>query len=193
MSTSSARRVDATPLEASVLEGARAGDHDAFVAVIRRYDPGLRRLAYRLLGERERMDDALQEAYLRAFRALPGFRADSTLRTWLYRIVYNVCLEELERARRVRSVPIEGGLELAAPQADLAETISLRAGLATALAELPADDRAALLLVDAQGLDYREAGEVLGVPEGTIASRLHRARSVLRRALSGRVEGESER
>jgi DNA-directed RNA polymerase specialized sigma24 family protein len=84
-----------------VLEDAKRGDPSAFAKVVRHYDPGLRALAYRLLGDRDRMDEALQEAYLKAYRALPHFRGGSKLGTWLYRIAYNACLDELERSRRV--------------------------------------------------------------------------------------------
>jgi RNA polymerase sigma-70 factor (ECF subfamily) len=137
------------------------------------------------------MDDALQEAYLRAYRALPRFRGEATFGTWLYRIAYNVCLEELARSQRVRLVPLEGATEPSGHQADVAETVSARSGLALALAALPPEDRAVVLLVDAQGFDYRAAGEVLGVPEGTIASRLSRARASLRRVLDEQPKGVS--
>jgi RNA polymerase sigma-70 factor (ECF subfamily) len=185
--TAVSARSELPTVEASDLALARAGDHDAFAALVRRVDGGLRALAYRLLGDRDRMDDALQEAYVRAFRALPGFRGDSALATWLYRIVYNVCQEELRRAGRLRLVesdPVE-----AQDPGSVVETVELRAGLAAALAGLAPEDRAAVLLVDAQGFDYRAAAEILDVPEGTIASRLNRARAALRRALA--EEGDS--
>jgi RNA polymerase sigma-70 factor, ECF subfamily len=83
----------AVEIGAALLDRARRGDQEAFAAVIRHYDPGLRTLAYRLLGDRDGMDDALQEAYVKAFRALPRFRGDSKLGTWLYRIAYNACLD----------------------------------------------------------------------------------------------------
>lgn len=168
-------------LERSTVERARRGDVDALMAVIRHYDPGLRALAYRLLGTVEGMDDALQETYVRAWRALPGFRGGSSLRTWLYRIAYNACLDELGRARRREHLPFE---EPAASAPDVAETAGLRGDLAAALAQLSSEERAAVLLVDAQGFDYRDAGEILGIPEGTVASRLNRARATLRRALA---------
>jgi RNA polymerase sigma-70 factor (ECF subfamily) len=175
-----------------VLERARGGDQEAFAAVIRHYDPGLRALTYRLLGDRDRMDDALQEAYVKAFRSLPRFRGDARLGTWLYRIVYNTCLDELERGRRVVQLPLEEETARAGAWAEPAEVVPRRRDLVDALAELPPEDRAAVLLVDAQGFDYREAGRVLGVPEGTVASRLNRARATLRRALGGSREGAQE-
>ena len=179
-------------IAAPILDRARQGDQEAFAAVIRHYDRGLRSLAYRLLGDRDRMDDALQEAYLKAFRALPRFRGDSKLGTWLYRITYNVCLDELERSSRATHLPLTAAPEpvQAGPAAD--ETISSRDELAAALRSLTPDDRAAVLLVDAEGFDYRAAGEVLGVPAGTIASRLNRARGVLRRALTEPPEAAAQ-
>jgi RNA polymerase sigma-70 factor, ECF subfamily len=179
-------------LESTVLARARSGDHDAFAALIEHYDPGLRALAYRLLEDADWMDDALQDAYLRAYKALPRFRGESTFGTWLYRIVYNVCLEELQRSRRVRLVPLEDTHEAIDSDAG-PEAVARRTGLAKALASLSPIDRAAVLLVDAQGFDYRAAGAVLGVPEGTVASRLNRARRALRHELTDRVEGVSHR
>jgi RNA polymerase sigma-70 factor (ECF subfamily) len=181
-------RTDETGSEAFELARARRGDHDAFVALVRRHDRGLRSLAYRLLGDPARMDDALQEAYVRAFRALARFRGDSAFATWLYRIAYNVCLEELTRSRRTETVALETMPESSDAAVGLEESVAMRSGLASALATLTPQDRAAVLLVDALGFDYRAAGEVLGVPEGTVASRLNRARAALRRALAATEE-----
>ena len=173
----------AADIRPAVLERARRGDQEAFAAVIRHYDPGLRALAYRLLGDRDRMDDALQEAYVKAFRNLSSFRGESRLGTWLYRIVYNTCLDELTRSKRVVQLPLEEASDPPDARTDLAEAVADRSGLAEALAALTPEERAAVFLVDAQGFDYRSAGKVLGVPEGTVASRLNRARAGLRRAL----------
>jgi len=137
------------------------------------------------------MDDVLQEAYLSAFRALPRFRDDSSIGTWLYRIVYNECLDELKRKARRPALPLSEVVEPDDPRSEVAESVGRRRDLANALAALSAEDRAAVLLVDAQGFSYREAGAMLGVREGTVASRLNRARSALRAALDVRTEGLS--
>jgi RNA polymerase sigma-70 factor, ECF subfamily len=183
---------DGREIATTVLDRARRGDQEAFAAVIRHYDSGLRALAYRLLGDRDRMDDALQEAYVKAFRALPRFRGESRLGTWLYRIAYNACMDELERSRRVVQLPLDGVMERPQAGAGPGEVAALRGDLAQALAALPVEERAAVLLVDAQGFDYRSAGHVLGVAEGTVASRLSRARAALRAALGEAAEGLRE-
>lgn len=154
-------------------------------ALIAAHDRSLRALAFRLLGDREGMDDVLQEAYAKAFRGVARFRGEAAASTWLYRIVYNACLDELRRRERRRTEPL--GAEVAA--ADPFAASEAWADLAAALASLPVEERAAVLLVDADGYDYASAARVLGVPEGTIASRLSRARASLRAAL--REEGAS--
>jgi RNA polymerase sigma-70 factor, ECF subfamily len=181
--TASALQPTPTDIDAAVLERAKRGDQGAFASVIKHYDPGLRALAYRLLGDVDRMDDALQEAYLKAFRNLSSFRGESRLGTWLYRIVYNTCLDELARSKRVVQLPLEDASDPPDAGTEFAEAVADRSGLAAALAALTPEERAAVFLVDAQGFDYRSAGNVLGVPEGTVASRLNRARAGLRRAL----------
>lgn len=177
----------------SAVARARAGDPQAFTVLIAHYDAGLRSLAYRLLGDRDRMDDALQEAYVRAFRALPGFTGTASIGTWLYRIAYNACIDELERARRPREVLVDEPPERAGGPPEMLERLSERDALAQALAELSPADRAAVLLVDAQGFDYASAGEILGVASGTIASRLNRARAALRQALLEQLEGVADK
>jgi RNA polymerase sigma-70 factor (ECF subfamily) len=181
MKTLVARRSDVAP---AVLDRARGGDQAAFATLIRHYDPSLRSLAYRLLGDRDRTEDALQETYMKAFRALPGFRGDSKLGTWLYRITYNVCLDELARSARTAYVPLTEVPEAAetGPPAD--DELARRFAISAGLDALSPHDRAALLLVDRDGFDYRGAGEVLGIPAGTVASRLNRARSSLRLMLT---------
>ena len=179
-----------------VLRRAKAGDAVAFSDIVRHYDHRLRALAYRLLGDRAAMDDALQEAYVKAFRALPGFREDAGLGTWLSTIAYRACVDLQRREGRqhrlatpVPPADVDGPWRPAATRgSDPAATAAARTDLLQALAGLPVDQRAAVLLVDAEGFDYDAAAEVLGVAPGTIASRLSRARAALRAALA---EGES--
>ena len=167
-----------------VLRRAKAGDQRAFTDVVRHYDHRLRALAYRLLGDRAAMDDALQEAYVKAFRALPAYRRDAAPGTWLYRITYNACIDELRRRRRRPTTPLdEAHGEVATGPSP--EGVALdRSALSAALAALPPDHRAAVQLVDVEGWDYAGAGQVLGVAPGTGASRLSRARAALRAALA---------
>jgi RNA polymerase sigma-70 factor (ECF subfamily) len=168
-----------------VVGRARRGDQDAFAEIVGHYDHRLRALAYRLLDDRDRMDDVLQEVYVKAFRALPRFRGEAALGTWLYRITYNACLDDLRRQPAVAPVGFddEWAQTAADSTAGPAEVAVRRGDLAAALDRLPPDQRAAVMLVDAYGLDYGDAAEVLGVRAGTIGSRLSRARAVLRAAL----------
>jgi RNA polymerase sigma-70 factor, ECF subfamily len=164
------------------VERARCGDADAFMELIGPFDRDHRALAYGILGDRHRMDDALQEAYLKAYRGLSGFDGRAAIGTWLYRIVYNACLDELRREGRVVHLPLETVSELAGPAESAGAGIS-RDDLVHALRSLPAELRAVVVLVYTQGLDYGAVSEVVGIPVGTVASRLHRARRLLRRAL----------
>jgi RNA polymerase sigma-70 factor (ECF subfamily) len=165
-----------------VVARARRGDQDAFAQIVGHYDHRLRALAFRLLGDRDRMDDVLQEVYVKAFRGLPRFKGEAALGTWLYRITYNGCMDELRRRPAV--APSAYDDERAAsepdPQSGPAEIAVRRHDLSAALDRLPPDQRTAVLLVDAYGLDYADAAEVLGVRAGTIGSRLSRAHAALR-------------
>jgi RNA polymerase sigma-70 factor, ECF subfamily len=153
----------------------------AFIEVLKRHDRELRALAYRLLRDRTTMDDVMQEAYLKAFRGCSGFRGEAQSSTWLYRIVYNACIDRLRRDQRAREVSLEL-VEVAT--GDSTEPVAGRGDLTNALASLPPGQRAVVLLVDATGFSYGEAAKVLGVPLGTVASRLNQARSALRKILA---------
>lgn len=162
------------------------GDRDAFGEVVRRHDERLRALAYKLLGgDRHRMDDVLQDAYLNAYRGLGGFRLDAHLGSWLYRIVYNACIDELRRARRrADPVDLEGGpSEPAAPGSGPDQVVASADATRRALARLPDDQRITVVMVDGEGLDNRTVAALLGVAPGTVASRLSRARAAVRQHL----------
>lgn len=172
--------------DGELLDQAMAGDQEAFVAILRRHDERLRHLAARLLnGDRHRLDDALQEAYARAYRALPGFRRDADIGTWLYRITYNACIDELRRGGR-RPEPVDTGNDAWDRPATASEpdaVVSAADTVDRALASLPPEQRGALVLVLGEGFDQITAARILGVPVGTVASRVSRARAAIRRAI----------
>jgi RNA polymerase sigma-70 factor, ECF subfamily len=162
-----------------VIERAIWGDRTAFEALLRHYNAPLRRFAYRLVGDE--VDDVLQEAYLRAFRAMPTFDDRGVgVAAWLFRIVYRAAVDSLrQRSRRLATLSRLG--HLAERRAVSAESeVMAAAGLAEVLAMLPVDLRAVAMLVDAYGLPYEIVANVLDIPAGTVASRLHRARDMLR-------------
>ncbi|MGH8999942.1 MAG: RNA polymerase sigma factor [Acidimicrobiia bacterium] len=164
-----------------------SGDRRAFRDIVGRYDDRLRAVAARMLaGDPHRIDDVMQEAYVRAYRAMPGFRGDADLGTWLYRITTTACLDELRRAKR-RPDPVDLaslGREHPAPQPGPEQAVTTADLVARALSALPGDQRAAVVLVDGEGLTHDDAARVLEVPTGTLASRLARGRAALRALLS---------
>jgi RNA polymerase sigma-70 factor, ECF subfamily len=168
------------------LAAARAGDREAFVAIVDHYDERLRSLAYHLVRDREATRDVLQDAYVKAYLGLPGFREDADLGTWLYRIVYTTCLNHLRSvSRRPRATGDDPApaLERLGERGDPTGEVDASLDFAEVLRSLPAEQRAAVVLVDAWGLGFARAAEVLGVPLGTVASRVATARNKLRPAL----------
>ncbi|MGC1214188.1 MAG: RNA polymerase sigma factor SigM [Micromonospora sp.] len=176
---------EATDLE--LLRAHVAGDRDAFTTLFHRHRDRLWAVALRTLGDREEAADALQDALLSAHRAAARFRGDSAVTTWLHRIVVNACLDRIRRRQAHATVPLPdgvppgesghrtGGVEPAAPVRDHDTALVVR----QALAELPAEQRAALILVDVQGYPVAEVARILGVAEGTVKSRCARGRARL--------------
>lgn len=182
--------LDRTTDDGALVGRILAGDRDAFAEVLHQHDGRLRALAYKLLGgDRHRMDDALQEAYIRAYRALRWFRRDADLGSWLYRVTYNACIDELRRAKH-RPGPVDLGAdawEPASTDPTPERVVTAADAVVRALAALPADQRATVVLVDGEGFDNLSAARMLGVAPGTVASRLSRARATMRRALGEEV------
>lgn len=171
-------------IESELAGAAGRGDPSAFREIVDQFDSGLRSLAFRLLRDRDRMDDALQEAYIKAYRALPDYDGRSRLGTWLYRITYNVCIDELRRSGREEWVELDD--DRVESNADPGDLVSDHVSLVDALSRLSPGYQAVLLLIDGQGFDYQAAAEILDVAEGTVASRLHRARQALLQTLTER-------
>jgi RNA polymerase sigma-70 factor (ECF subfamily) len=163
-------------------------DQKAFTRLIVAHDARLRALAYSLLRDRDLMDDVLQEVYIKAFVALPGFHGRSSAGTWLYRIAYTTCIDVLRRQRRLSAVPDELAQEARDPAPDPGDELAERERLSTALGALPPEQRVAVLLVDREGFDYQTVAEILDVPFGTAASRVSTARHSLRRVLGSTPE-----
>lgn len=163
---------------------AKAGDLTAFDALVARHYGHVFALAFHLLGNADDAADATQDAFLKAFEQLSQFRGDAAFSTWLYRITINTC-RDLQRQRRptpfsqLNEEDDEAIAILQDPQPDPEEMWQRqeqREAVQKVLASLPEEFRQVILLCDLQGLTYAEAAAVLGVPEGTIKSRLHRAR-----------------
>ncbi|WP_117213546.1 RNA polymerase sigma factor SigM [Allorhizocola rhizosphaerae] len=158
-----------------------AGDPHAFAELFRRHRDRLWAVALRTTGDREDAADALQEAMLSAHRNAARFRGESAVTTWLHRIVVNACVDRLRRRQAHRTVPMPGQDdprahgEPAAPVVDHDTAMVVR----EALAQLPVEQRASLVLVDLEGHSVAEVAEMLGVAEGTIKSRCSRGRARL--------------
>ena len=166
----------------------RAGDADAFEELYRQHARRLFNLALRMIGSADEAEDVLQEVFLQAHRKLAGFRGESTLGTWLYRLTMNHCLDHLrgrqaKMSRATESLDDEGAMEPMAPAPAVPPAIS-RMDLERAIDMLPAGSRAAFLLHDVEGFEHREIAEILGVSEGTSKSQVHKARMKLRTLLS---------
>ena len=176
--------------DAALLEAHVAGDAGAFGELFTRHRDRLWAVALRTTGNPEDAADALQDAMVSAFRRAGSFRGDSAVTTWLHRIVVNACLDRLRRAKVRVADPLPDDLD------ERVGPVSPRAGgdddpearaisrdrqrlVMAALAELPPDQRAALVLVDMEGYPVQEAASILDVPTGTIKSRCARGRSRL--------------
>jgi RNA polymerase sigma-70 factor (ECF subfamily) len=170
-----------------------AGDKGSFGELVRRHERKVYNLAYRMLGREEEARDATQDAFLSAMRKLAGFRGDAAFSTWLHRVTVNACYDILRKRKHEPLLERQMGEEedardhrLGRPEpsvGDHAEASITAIDVRRALMLVPEDFRVVLVLHDAQDLGYDEVAEILGVPVGTVKSRLHRGRIALARAL----------
>jgi RNA polymerase sigma-70 factor (ECF subfamily) len=169
-------------VSAELLAACRRGDRRAFEELVEITHRRVYSLAFRLTGDRTEAEDVSQEAYLRMFRGLAGFREEAQFETWMHRIVTNCAISMRKRRGRFGDLLAEEPEDVPVPDST-APALVERDSLSRALAMLPEGQRIAVLLKDVYGLSCKEIGEELGVGEGAVKVRLHRARKRLRELL----------
>ncbi|HLV78823.1 MAG TPA: sigma-70 family RNA polymerase sigma factor [Chthonomonadaceae bacterium] len=186
--------------EQYLIERCKRGDRAAFDTLIRAYEKRVYNLAYRLCGHYDEANDISIDALMRVFQSIHLFRGEANFSTWLFRIVTNVYLDRRKRSRNKQHLSLEEYIELeensvtrqvedTAPTPDqVAEANERRDFLLQAIASLPDYQRAMIVLYHTEGLAYEEIAEVLGLPLGTVKSRLNRARLTLREKLEPHKE-----
>ena len=167
--------------ERALVHAAQSGDSVAFAGLVHRHQRRAYAVARSIVLSHDDAEDAVQEGFLHAFRALERFRPEQAFGAWLHRIVANAALD-IARRRKVRDAD-ELPETLSSPHRDPAEADELRTRLARALETLGDRQRSVIVLHDVEGYKHAEIGALLGIPEGTARSDLHHARSHLRRLL----------
>jgi RNA polymerase sigma-70 factor (ECF subfamily) len=172
---------------------ATAGDQEAFTQLVKRWERPIFALAYRTLGREEEARDVVQDAFMRAYRGLKGFKGEAKFSSWLYRITLNLCRDWVRKERRAPLAQVPEGkdaVDLADEQAaptesveDLVARREMSAAVQLAMAELPEEQRTAIMLKEYHGLTFQEIAEQLGCPLSTVKTRLYQGLSVLRRRL----------
>lgn len=182
--------------DADLVRRAQAGDRSAFEQLVRRHADGLHAVVRRLLDDRQEADDVTQEAFLRAWRGIAGFKGDAQFFTWLYRIGVNEARRRAGRRPAARSVVSLDERPGEVPDgnpgpAGRAEQAEVRAALERAVRDLDPGQRAPLILRDIEGLSTAQAAAILGLGETAFKSRLHRARMAVRAAVAAHLGEET--
>ncbi len=173
----------------------QAGDVQAFETLIKQHQVITYNIAYRILGDQEDAKDAAQEALIKVFKNLPGFKAESQFSTWLYRIVVNTCTDYMRKHRKITTVSTDKGLETEdgtlqtelpdermAPEVVFEQT-ELKQKVQAAISALPEQNRTVIVLRDVQGMSYDVIASMLDLPVGTVKSRINRGRDMLKKIL----------
>ena len=187
-----------TSTDEELVARSKGGDADSFNQLILRWERPIYALAYRVIGREEDARDVCQETFLRAFRALPGFKGEAKFSSWVYRIALNLCRDWMRRQRRAPTVQMPEGvdpIEMASERGPvesietLVERRELSGVVEEAMALLPDEQRTAIILKEYHGMTFQEIADLQGCPLSTVKTRLYQGLSVLRRHLekSGRM------
>jgi len=179
----------------------KTGDIDSFNQLVKRWERPIFALAYRTLGREEDARDVTQETFLRAFRALSGFKGDAKFSSWLYRIALNLCRDWIRKERRAPLVAVPEGVEveqLAAERGpvetveDLAARAELGREVARAMEYLPTEQRQAIILKEYHGLTFQEIADLMKCPLSTVKTRVYQGLSTLRKQLGAQLTPRRE-
>ena len=176
-----------------LVQRTRAGDRDAFRELVERYQRKIAALALGMLHNREDALDIVQETFTKAYQSLDRFKGDAAFYTWVYRIAYNLCVDQQRRAAKEPLLtldedarpgrPLPGGDPHPDQPFASARDAEIARRVREAIRDLTPDHRAVILLRELEGLSYEEISQVLECPKGTVMSRLHYARRQLQRRL----------
>ena len=183
---------DRADLDVELIQRYLAGDIDAFNELMAAHEDRVFGICLRMLQDREAALDATQDTFLTVFRKADRYRAQAAFSTWLYRVAVNTCYDHLRRRKRKRADSLPETHDPSDPATeDLYEAVEVRPAIEAALSELSPEFRAAVVLVDLQGMSLDQASDTLAVPTGTVKSRLFRARRQLSQSL-GNLRPPSE-
>jgi RNA polymerase sigma-70 factor (ECF subfamily) len=185
--------------EEQLVERLKRRDEAAFNELVRAYEKRVFRLVLRMLGDRAEAEDVAQDVFITVFKSIDSFRGESKLSTWMFRVATNHCknrikyldrrargkkgeLDELSEHDALESASMSSSATVARPDQQ-AEANQIEAIVRMAIAELDEDQRALVILRDVENMSYEEIQQITGLPEGTVKSRLHRARLQLAKAV----------
>ena len=187
-------------MEKFLLEKAKSGDIAAFEQLVESYQKKIFNIALRMLGNYDDAGDLTQEVLIRIYRSIRSFKEQSSFSTWIYRITTNVCLDEIRKRKNRKVVSLDEEIKLddgdmkrqiesggPTPE-ESAETEDLKKIVNDAIEKLNEEHRVVIVLRDIQGLTYEEISDVLKLPEGTVKTRINRARQALKNILSVKRE-----
>ncbi|MDQ2645425.1 MAG: sigma-70 family RNA polymerase sigma factor [Myxococcota bacterium] len=193
--------------ERRFIERLRARDERAFLELVQLYQGRVYKLVFRMVGRRDEAEDLAQEVFVQVFKAVGNFRGDSRLGTWVYTIAVNLCKNRLKYLGRRKTEsqadfePLKERLNAEEVQGftsgdverpdQMAEGREVERIVRLCLAEMDPDFREVLVLRDLEDLSYEELSEITGLPDGTVKSRLHRARAMLKSAVERKLGGKS--
>jgi RNA polymerase sigma factor, sigma-70 family len=193
-------KVHMSDSEKNLLERAKAGDIGAFEQLVEGYQRKIFNIALRMLGNYDDAGDLSQEVLIRIYKSIKNFKEQSSFSTWIYRITTNVCLDEIRKRKNKKTISLDEDIKVdegemkrqiesdgPTPE-DIVEQEELKKLVNDAIGMLSQEHKMAIILRDMQGLSYEEISEVLKLPEGTVKSRINRARQALKNILDSKRE-----
>lgn len=186
--------------ERTLVERAQSGDIEAFEKLIEGCQKKVFNIAFRMIGNYEDANELAQEVFLKAFRSIKKFKGDSLFSTWIYKVTSNVCLDEIRKRKNKMVFSLDEEIEYGdgeikrqipdnAPTPEVeAELNEIKKVVNKSIQELPSDYKSIIILRDIQGLSYEEISRIFECPEGTVKSRINRARQALKKILQGKKE-----